>query len=429
MNTTQFSTLAVAGRETALAWRKSDSVWMLSLYGTAIGAGVLFLPINAGVGGFLPLLIMALLAFPMTFFAHRGLCRLVLSGGPECRDINDVVEQHFGSRAGNLITVLYFFAIYPILLIYSVAITNTVENIIIHQWHLTAPPRYLLSLSLLAGLMAIIRLGKNAIIKVMSILVFPFVAVLMFLAVYLIPYWNTEIFHQQLFAGRNDYSGLLNTLWLAVPVLVFSFNHSPIISAFAIAKKGEYGKDAERKCSRILLISNILMVLTVMFFVFSCVLSLSPEHLAEAKEQNVTILTFLANHFNTPLIALMAPLVALVAIAKSFFGHYLGACEGFSGLLDRAIRACGHQAAPTTLRRITGGFMFATAWLTATVDPGILDIIELMGGPIIALLLFLLPMYAIEKVPALAAYRGAPINYFVWAIGLISLGAILYKLW
>ena len=29
-------------------WRKSDTVWMLGLYGTAIGAGVLFLPINAG---------------------------------------------------------------------------------------------------------------------------------------------------------------------------------------------------------------------------------------------------------------------------------------------------------------------------------------------------------------------------------------------
>jgi serine transporter len=36
---------------------------MLGLYGTAIGAGTLFLPINAGVGGFWPLLILALLAF------------------------------------------------------------------------------------------------------------------------------------------------------------------------------------------------------------------------------------------------------------------------------------------------------------------------------------------------------------------------------
>lgn len=48
-------------------WSKHDTTWMLGLYGTAIGAGTLFLPINAGVGGFWPLLILAVLAFPMTF--------------------------------------------------------------------------------------------------------------------------------------------------------------------------------------------------------------------------------------------------------------------------------------------------------------------------------------------------------------------------
>ena len=40
-------------------WSKHDTTWMLGLYGTAIGAGTLFLPINAGVGGFWPLLILA----------------------------------------------------------------------------------------------------------------------------------------------------------------------------------------------------------------------------------------------------------------------------------------------------------------------------------------------------------------------------------
>ena len=77
METTQTSTI-VSG-ETRSGWRKTDTMWMLGLYGTAIGAGVLFLPINAGVGGMI-LIIMAILAFPMTFFAHRGMTRFVLSG-------------------------------------------------------------------------------------------------------------------------------------------------------------------------------------------------------------------------------------------------------------------------------------------------------------------------------------------------------------
>lgn len=78
METTQTST--IASKDSRSAWRKTDTMWMLGLYGTAIGAGVLFLPINAGVGGMIPLIIMAILAFPMTFFAHRGLTRFVLSG-------------------------------------------------------------------------------------------------------------------------------------------------------------------------------------------------------------------------------------------------------------------------------------------------------------------------------------------------------------
>ena len=57
-------------------WRKSDTVWMLGLYGTAIGAGVLFLPINAGIGGVVPRFIIPRRAFPTSLFAHSGLCRV-----------------------------------------------------------------------------------------------------------------------------------------------------------------------------------------------------------------------------------------------------------------------------------------------------------------------------------------------------------------
>ena len=108
---------------------------------------------------------MALLAFPMTYYAHRGLCRFVLSGSKPGEDITEVVEEHFGIGAGKVITLLYFFAIYPILLVYSVAITNTVESFLTHQLHIQAPPRALLSLLLIVGLMMIIRFGKEVIVK------------------------------------------------------------------------------------------------------------------------------------------------------------------------------------------------------------------------------------------------------------------------
>lgn len=49
--------------------------------------------------------------------------------------------------------------------------------------------------------------------------------------------------------------------------------------------------------------------------------------------------------------------------------------------------------------------MIVTCWLVAYANPSILDLIDMINAPLIALILFLLPMYAIYKVPALAKYR------------------------
>lgn len=61
-----------------------------------------------------------------------------------------------------------------------------------HQLGMTPPPRAILSLILIVGMMTIVRFGEQMIVKAMSILVFPFVGVLMLLALYLIPQWNAQ---------------------------------------------------------------------------------------------------------------------------------------------------------------------------------------------------------------------------------------------
>lgn len=171
-----------------------------------------------------------------------------------------------------------------------------------------------------------------------------------------------------------------------------------------------------------------MMVLTVMFFVFSCVLSLSPENLAEAKAQNITILSYLANHFRVPVIEYIAPFIAFIAITKSFLGHYLGAREGFNGIVNKAmINTSGKTIQHKTLNRITSLFMLLSAWLVATLNPSILNIIESLGGPVIAMILFIMPMYAIKKVPAMRKYAGKPSNIFVIVTGSIAISAAIYS--
>jgi len=402
------------------AWSRHDTTWMLGLFGTAIGAGTLFLPINAGIGGFWPLLVLALLAFPMTYYAHRALTRFVLSGR-EGADITEVVEQHFGKGAGTMITLLYFFAIFPILLIYSVALTNTVGSFLEHQLHIQPPPRALLAFVLILGLLAVVRCGERFIVKAMSLMVYPFIVALLFLAVFLIPHWNGGILSTATTLPAP--SAFLHTFWLAIPVMVFSFNHSPIISAFAVDQKRVYGDQAEGRSSQILARAHGLMVVLVLFFVFSCVLTLSPAQLAEAKAQNISILSYLANHFSNPTIAFVAPLIAFVAIAKSFLGHYIGASEGLKGLVAKT----GARPAPKLLDRLTAALMLVVCWAVATLNPSILGMIETLGGPIITALLFLMPMYAIHKVPAMRQYAGKASNVFVVIVGVVSMSAVVYS--
>jgi serine transporter len=409
----------------ASKWQKQDTVWMLSLYGTAIGAGTLFLPINAGLSGIWPLVIMVLLAFPMTYYSHQALCRFVLSSSSPKADITDVVEEHFGPVVGKVLTFLYFFAIYPILLMYSVAITNTTESFIVNQMGLPAPPRALLAIILILALMAIVRFGQEMIVKSMSLLVYPFVSILLILSFYLIPHWNDAIFQANAITATNNSHGILMTLWLIIPVMVFSFNHSPIISSFAVTQKKLYGKDADEKSSWILRYSHIMMVSTVMFFVISCVLSLTPSDLAQAKQQNISILSYLANHFHTPLMAYIAPLIAFIAIAKSFLGHYLGASEGLQGLIMKGIER-KNTFGVKSLRYFIEGFMIITCWLIATLNPSILGMIETLGGPVIAIILFLMPLYAILKVPAMKKFQHPSRNIFIALIGFIAISAILY---
>ena len=160
------------------AWSKQDNTWVISLFGTAVGAGILFLPINAGMGGFWPLVVMALLVGPMTYLAHRGLARFVLSSKQPNADITQVVEEHFGVGAGKLITLLYFFAIYPIVLIYGVGITNTVESFLVNQLQMTPPPRWILSIVLIMAMMSVMLAGEKLMLKVTEFLVYPLIAIL-----------------------------------------------------------------------------------------------------------------------------------------------------------------------------------------------------------------------------------------------------------
>lgn len=60
-------------------WSKEETLWSFALYGTAVGAGTLFLPIQLGSAGAIVLFLTALVARPLTYWPHKALCQFILS--------------------------------------------------------------------------------------------------------------------------------------------------------------------------------------------------------------------------------------------------------------------------------------------------------------------------------------------------------------
>ncbi|NMM64434.1 septum formation initiator [Clostridium sp. P21] len=410
-------------------WHKQDTTWALSLFGTAIGAGVLFLPINAGVGGIISLLFITIFAFPVMYYGHRAFAKIIYSSKAADEGITGTIREYFGHTASKIFNLVYFFAIYTIVLMYSVAITNTAESFIVNQMHFNKPPRAILSLVLVIVLIAIVNFGQDLTIKVMSTLVYPFIASLIFISIYLIPQWNMSSLNVSSISTVSRGQGILGMLWMIFPVMVLSFNHYPIISPFVIKQRETYGEEAtDAKCAQIQKYGYILIFSVVIFFVYSCVLSLSPKDLAMAKEQNLSILSYLANHLNVPIITYISPVIAFVAIIKSFLGHYVGGYEVMRDIIMESSRARGKELSEKTVKTMILIFVILTCWYTAYANPSILGIIESVSGPTGAVILCILPMYTIHKIPALAKYRGKASNVFVTAVGVITVLAIFKSL-
>ena len=408
-------------------WSGEDTAWMFTLFGTAVGAGILFLPLKAGSGGIWPVLIAALLIGPMTYLAHRGLARVCLTSSNPDGDITDAVTEHFGGAAGSLITLGYFIAIYPIVMVYGIGLTNAVTNVAVNLLGMETPNRLILSGVIVIGLVLIMLTSHKVVVRVTELIVTPLVLILLGVSLYLIPQWEFSRFE---FDG--DWGGMIKTVLLMIPLLVFAFNHSPAVSTFAgDYRKAEGDVNAEPLASRTLLRTSMMLTVFVMFFVFSCVMALSPDELAQARANNLSTLDAFAGREVEGInwFGWLASAVAMIAITSSFFGHYLGTAEGLHGLIAQRLRGGNPNKAinDKAIRTFVTIFIVVTVWWVANANWSVIGMIEDIVSPILAIILFIMPVVATRTVPAMAKYRSAA-DIFTLVAGLIAIGGKIISL-
>ncbi|OHO31056.1 septum formation initiator [Corynebacterium sp. HMSC034B08] len=400
--------------------------WAITLFGTAVGAGILFLPIDAGSFGILPLIFISLLALPMVFMSHRTYSRIVSASPVKGLDVLQVVTALSGRTRGLMTGLMYWLSIYPIVLIYGVSITNTMDSFLVNQLGGPQLPRWVLAALCVGVLTGAYAMGKKATLAFANILVYPLIIALAAVSIYLIPQWDLASFRSY----QSD-TPTWQALLLILPVFVFSFSHMPAISQAALDAQKRFDGDekaTEKLVSKIEAISAIMLVGFTMFFVWSCSLALGADGMDAAREANIPVLSYLANETHAPFLAVLSPIVALCAIASSYFGHVMGAEEGTTYLVRAVAPEFANRVSPKAMRWGIYVFVFVTTVAAAVVNPSILDLISVVGGVFITFLVYIVPMLLFRNAKAFRRFANKPETIFVFVLGVIIMGVAIWQM-
>ncbi|MGL4525198.1 MAG: serine transporter [Spirochaetia bacterium] len=415
----------------AIVHNRRDYEWVLGLFGTAVGAGILFLPIRAGISGFISVLVMTAIIFPAVWFGHRALGHFILTSKTPGGDITEAMKDHLGAKIGRTMSVLYFFCLWPVCMAYGVGITNTVGSFVINQlgyrqFSLSDYGFRAMIGGLLITLVVVILLkGRELVLKATNLLVYPLILTLLIFSLYLIPSWKSDSL-----LLMPTWQVFFSNIWLTLPVLVFAFNHSPALSPMIqdLQESSPGAERVEKRVGKIEFMTASLLTGFAMFFVISCILSLTPSELAQARAQNIPILSYFANQNNNRLIAWIGPMIAFVAIGSSFFTHLIGCIEAIRGSLVSSV-AQKSAAQKKRLDLLIVLALYITMILAAVLNPNILDFMESLGGPIMAMMIFIMPVYAFYKVPELAKYKAnLAVNIFIFVVGILTISSVVFKL-
>lgn len=404
------------------SWRWQDGIWALGLYGTAVGAGTLFLPVEIGIRGPAILLVILLLGLPLSLMPHLLLCRVYLCEQQTTNGTLPVFGSFFSGGSEKLITLFYCVTFFPVTLVYGVALVNALDNLLVEHMHFSALGRGPLSFVVVAALYVVLSRGRDRVVAAMSALALPFAASVLLIAVSLIPDWQLSNLSGTVAEVKaTPLMVTLKDVWLTLPLITFSFCCAPMVSPLASYYR-ERKAEGESRALLVIRVAYMAIFISIIFFVLSCVLGIPHDRFERARAENLNVLSVLGGNSGFSLIYSVAPFIAIIGMTKSFLGVGLSVAETFGQLVASVSgkkAAAGKRAASLGLFLLTFGIVYA--------NPDVLTLIETFCGPLIAVILFLIPAYLIYTRTSLAQLRGATV-ILVMLGGMATLSALLWSM-
>nr|WP_302444761.1 hypothetical protein [Hafnia alvei] len=396
----------------AIKFDSTDAGWIIMSIGMAIGAGIVFLPVQVGLMGLWVFLLSSIIGYPAMYLFQRLFIN-TLAESPECKDYPSVISGYLGKNWGILLGALYFVMLVIWMFVYSTAITNDSASYLhtfgVTDGLLSENPFY--GLVLICILVAISSRGEKLLFKLSSFMVLTKLLVVAALGVSMVGMWHLYN------AGALPPMGLLIknaiiTLPFTLTSILFIQTLSPMVISYRSKEKSR--EVARHKALRAMNIAFGVLFVTVFFYAVSFTLAMGHDEAVKAYEQNISALAIAAQFFPGSWATVVSVILNIFAVMTAFFGVYLGFREATQGIVMNILRR-RMPVEKINEKWVQNGIMlFAIllAWSAIILNAPVLSFTSICS-PIFGMVGCLIPAYLVYKVPALHKYKGTSLTIII----------------
>lgn len=415
-------------------WKKltrfdsTDIGWIIISIGMAIGAGIVFLPVQVGLIGLWVFLLSSIIGYPAMYLFQRLFIN-TLADSRECKDYPGVIEGYLGKNWGMLLGLLYFLMLVIWIFAYTTALTNDTASYL-HTFGLTESllsenPFY--GLILITFLVLIASRSEELLFKISSFMVLSKLVVVLILGLMMVSMWdlskNIGSFPSLSILIKNA----IITLPFTLTSILFIQSLSPMVISYRAKNKSI--EVARYKALRAMNIAFGTLFIVVFFYALSFTFALGHDEAVKAYEQNISALAIAAQFIEGDAAKYVTPVgVALniFALMTAFFGVYLGFKEAVQGLamnvLTRFIPS--EKINKKALNVSIVIFTIAIAWGAIVLNLPVL-LFTSICSPIFGIVGCLIPAYLVYKVPSLHRYKGFSLYLIIFTGILLCISPFL----
>ncbi|HHG8598913.1 amino acid permease [Morganella morganii] len=402
----------------------TDAGWVIMSIGMAIGAGIVFLPVQVGLMGLWVFLLSSVIGYPAMYLFQRLFIN-TLAESPECKDYPSVITGYLGKNWGILLGALYFIMLVIWMFVYSTAITNDSTSYFqtfgVTEGLLSDSPWY--GLILICLLVAISSRGEKLLFKLSSFMVLTKLFIVAALGISMVGMWHLYNIGSLPPVGRLIKEAVI-TLPFTLTSILFIQTLSPMVISF---RNQNVNREVARfKALRAMNIAFIILFCTVFFYAVSFTLAMGHDEAVKAYQQNISALAIAAKFFPGGWVTVVSVMLNIFAVMTAFFGVYLGFREATQGIVMNILqRMMPAERINETLVKY-GIMVFAVllAWGAIILNAPVLSFTSICS-PIFGMVGCLIPAYLVYKVPMLHKYKGISLYLIIFTGMLLCVSPFL----